>query len=254
MFYRLLDFLAAFFGLVLLSPLLIPVCLAVWIQDWHSPFYIAPRVGKGGRIFRMVKLRSMLIHADTTGVDSTALNDSRITPVGHFIRKYKLDEVTQLWNVLIGQMSLVGPRPNVEAETRLYTKEERRLLSVRPGITDFSSIVFADEGEILDGRENPDLAYNQLIRPWKSRLSLFYIDQRSLALNLRLIYLTLVGIISRGRVLEEVAKELRHRGASAELVQIALRTAPLVPHPPPGADEVVTTRGTGSAPHGGVIE
>lgn len=242
MYSRLLDFLAAFFGLILLSPVLIPVCLAVWLQDWHSPFYIAPRVGRNGKIFRMVKLRSMRIHADTSGVDSTALNDSRITPVGHFIRRYKLDEVSQLWNVLVGQMSLVGPRPNVETETRLYTTEEQHLLSVRPGITDFSSIVFADEGEILEGREDPDLSYNQLIRPWKSRLSLFYIDRRSLYLDLKLIWLTIIGMISRERALEYVAAELQRRGAPAELVQIALRRAPLVPHPPPGAEEIVTTR------------
>ena len=99
----------------------------------------------------------MLVGADKLGVDSTAANDSRITPIGHFVRRYKLDEFTQLWNVLIGQMSLVGPRPNVERETRLYTKEEKRLLSIRPGITDFSSIVFADEAylavvfDFLDG-------------------------------------------------------------------------------------------------------
>jgi len=242
MIYRLLDFLAALVGLVLLSPLLAPVCIAVWLQDWHSPFYIAPRVGKGGKTYQMVKLRSMLVNADKSGVDSTAANDSRITPIGHFIRKFKLDEITQLLNVLVGQMSLVGPRPNVASETQLYTNEEQRLLTVRPGITDFSSIVFADEGEILEGKVDPDLSYNQLIRPWKSRLSLFYIDHRSIFLALKLIYLTVLTIVSRPRALQNVAAELRKRGAPAELVNIALREAPLVPHAPPGAENVVTSR------------
>ena len=242
MLYRLLDFLAAIVGLVLLSPLLAPVCVVIWLQDWHSPFYIAPRVGRGGKIYQMVKLRSMLVNADKTGVDSTAVNDSRITPIGHFVRKFKLDEITQLLNVLVGQMSLVGPRPNVESETQLYTSEEQRLLTVRPGITDFSSIVFADEGEILEGKVDPDLSYNQLIRPWKSRLSLFYIDHRSIVLVLKLIYLTILAIVSRPRALQNVAAELRKRGAPADLVKIALREAPLVPHPPPGAENVVTSR------------
>ncbi len=110
---RLLDIICSFFGLVVLSPLLIPVMMLVFLQDFHSPFYIAPRVGKGGRIFRMVKLRSMVAGADKIGVDSTSADDFRITGIGHFIRKFKLDEFTQLWNVLKGEMSLVGPRPNV---------------------------------------------------------------------------------------------------------------------------------------------
>ena len=126
----------------------------------------------------MVKIRSMIINADKTGVDSTSSDDMRITSVGKVIRKLKLDELSQLWNVLIGDMSLVGPRPNVKSETDLYTKIEKNLLNVKPGITDFSSIVFSDEGDILSGSDDPDLLYNQLIRPWKSRLSLFYIEKR----------------------------------------------------------------------------
>ncbi|VVM17401.1 hypothetical protein BSPWISOXPB_2715 [uncultured Gammaproteobacteria bacterium] len=119
-----------------------------WKQDKKSPFYMAPRVGRNNIIFKMVKLRSMVSNADSSGVDSTSANDSRITPIGHKIRKYKLDEITQLWNVLIGDMSLVGPRPNVKNETDLYTSVEEKLLLVKPGITDFSSIVFSDEGDI----------------------------------------------------------------------------------------------------------
>ena len=173
---RVLDFIVSLFGLFIASPILIPVMILVWMQDYKSPFYIAPRVGKDGNEFNMIKLRSMIINTDKSGADSTSSNDVRITPIGHFIRRYKLDELTQLWNVLIGNMSLVGPRPNVKNETDLYTKVEKNLLLVRPGMTDFSSIVFSDEGEILEDKEDPDLAYNQLIRPWKSRLGIIYIE------------------------------------------------------------------------------
>jgi lipopolysaccharide/colanic/teichoic acid biosynthesis glycosyltransferase len=154
---RMLDIVCSFFGLVVLSPLLIPVMLLIWRQDRHSPLYIAPRVGKDGKIFKMFKLRSMVADADKTGVDSTSAGDSRITPIGHFVRKFKLDEFTQLWNVLKGDISLVGPRPNVKRETDLYTNLEQGLLSVKPGITDFSSIVFSDEGDILKHSKDPDI-------------------------------------------------------------------------------------------------
>jgi lipopolysaccharide/colanic/teichoic acid biosynthesis glycosyltransferase len=134
---RTLDFLLSLIGLLLTSPILLPVIFLVWIQDWHSPFYIAPRVGRREKMFKMVKLRSMIINADKSGVDSTSSNDRRITGVGRFIRKYKLDELSQLWNVLIGDMSLVGPRPNVKRETDLYTFEEKKLLTVKPGINPY---------------------------------------------------------------------------------------------------------------------
>jgi lipopolysaccharide/colanic/teichoic acid biosynthesis glycosyltransferase len=214
----------------------------VWKQDRHSPFYVALRVGKGERLFKIVKLRSMIINADKSGVDSTGSNDSRITPVGHFIRRYKLDEFTQLWNVLKGDMSLVGPRPNVKRETDLYTLEEKKLLSVKPGITDFASIVFSDEGDILKDQADPDIAYNQLIRPGKGRLGLFYISNASLWLDVQLCWLTVVGIFSRPRALVGVQSLLRSLSAPNELVDIASREKALVPSPPPGATEIVLTR------------
>ena len=242
MHYRLLDVLTASVSLILLSPILLLAMLIISLQDSHSPFYVSPRVGQGGRMFRMVKLRSMVANADQSEVDSTSANDARITPIGHFIRRYKLDELTQLWNVLIGNMSLVGPRPNVERETRLYTTEEKRLLTVRPGITDYASIVFSDEGAILKDEPDPDVGYNQLIRPWKSRLSLFYVDNRKLFLAVKLIYLTALSMFSRQRALQGVAADLRKRGAPPDLVRVALRTDRLTPHPPPGADTTVISR------------
>jgi lipopolysaccharide/colanic/teichoic acid biosynthesis glycosyltransferase len=239
---RLIDFLISLIGLIVCSPILIPILIIVWLQDYHSPFYIAPRVGKGERIFRMFKLRSMIIHADKSGVDSTSSNDNRITGVGRFIRRYKLDELSQLINVLIGDMSLVGPRPNVKRETDLYTKEEKKLLSVKPGITDFSSIVFSDEGEILKDHPDPDIAYNQLIRPWKSRLGIFYIENRSLSVDFKLIFLTVVAILSREKSLASISSLLGKLKADNDLIDIAKRKKTLIPTPPPGSSKIVMNR------------
>lgn len=239
---RLFDFLAALCGLVVASPVLVPVVILIWLQDYHSPFYVALRVGRGGRPFNMVKLRSMIASADKSGVDSTSAADSRITPVGQFLRRYKLDELSQLWNVLIGDMSLVGPRPNVKRETDLYTDVERRLLSVKPGITDIASIVFADEGDILKDKADPDIAYNRLIRPWKSRLGLFYIEHHSMVLDIKLLFLTVLTIVSRDKALRAVAQLLHELGSDPTLCRIALRRDRLTPTPPPGSTEVVTSR------------
>ena len=242
MIKRALDIFVSIVALLLLSPLLIIVALIVFLQDFHSPLYIAPRVGQHKKLFKMVKLRSMIAEADKSGVDSTASDDKRITWIGHFIRKIKLDEIIQLWNVLIGDMSLVGPRPNVESDVSIYTEEEYHLLDVRPGITDFSSIVFADEGKILSGSEDPDLDYNQLIRPWKSRLGIFYVENNSLLVDIKLILITIIALISRRRALLAVSRLLAKLDASANLVSIALREQTIVPTPPPGAIDIVKTR------------
>jgi lipopolysaccharide/colanic/teichoic acid biosynthesis glycosyltransferase len=240
---RVFDFFASALGLLLLSPLLVGAMIAVWWQDKHSPFYIAPRIAKGGGIFRMVKLRSMIINADKSGIDSTSANDRRITAVGHFIRRTKLDEFMQLWNVLQGDMSLVGPRPNVKREVDLYTAEEMQLISARPGITDLASIVFADEGDILKDSKDPDLDYNQLIRPWKSRLALFNLKHSSILLDLRIIFLTVLNAVSREAALMGVVRILEESGADRQLREIASRKAELLRFPPPGATEIVMSRG-----------
>lgn len=242
MMKRLFDLVASAIGLLVASPVLLPVMFLVWWQDRHSPFYIAPRVGCNDQPFKMIKLRSMVINADRSGVDSTSSSDHRITAVGRFIRRYKLDELTQLWNVLVGDMSLVGPRPNVKRETDLYTPLERKLLTVKPGITDISSIVFSDEGDILRDQTDPDIAYNQLIRPGKSILGLVYIENQSLWLDIRLCFLTAMAILSRERALAGVQGILRELGVSADILQLAGRQQPLVPQPPPGGDKIVTSR------------
>jgi lipopolysaccharide/colanic/teichoic acid biosynthesis glycosyltransferase/glycosyltransferase involved in cell wall biosynthesis len=239
---RLFDILFSLVGLLISSPILFISVAAVWLQDSHSPFYIAPRVGRDGRIFRLVKLRTMVIDADRYGVNSTSVDDSRITRVGRFIRRFKLDELPQLWNVLLGEMSMVGPRPNIKSEIDLYTAEEKKLLSVKPGITDFSSIIFADEGAILAGSPDPDLKYNQVIRPWKSRLGLFYIDKQSVRLDVILAGLTVAAMFSRRFALSYVQKILIKLGADERLAAIAGRKEELRPYPPPGADSIVSKR------------
>jgi lipopolysaccharide/colanic/teichoic acid biosynthesis glycosyltransferase len=237
---RAFDFTVALVGLIVASPVLILVMTAIWLQDLRSPFYIAPRMAWGGGMFRMVKFRSMVVNADKIGGVSTAGSDRRITPVGRFVRKYKMDEIIQLWNVLTGDMSLVGPRPQVKADADLYTAEERRMLSVRPGITDPASIVFSDEGEILKDDPDPDLLYNQIIRPWKSRLALAYIDHTSLSVDIRLIALTAIAIFSRPAALRGLQSILQGWDLDPLVLRMAARQARLLAYPPPGAPEVVS--------------
>jgi len=215
------------------------VMLGIWLQDRQSPFYIAPRIARGGGEFRMIKFRSMVTNADKIGGSSTAAGDRRITPIGRFVRAYKLDELIQLWNVLKGDMSLVGPRPQVLSDAALYTRAEKRMLSVRPGITDLASIVFSDEGEILKGSADPDLLYNQIIRPWKSRLALAYIDHQSLSIDLWLILLTLLVVVSRTTALRRLGMLLRAWKLDALVIRMATRQEPLLAYPPPGAEVVV---------------
>lgn len=242
MLKRQLDIWLSLFGLIITTPLLVPLLVLIWLQDFASPFYIAPRVGKGGRFFRMVKLRSMVVDANRTGVDSTSAQDRRITPIGNLVRSYKLDELPQLWNVLRGEMSLVGPRPNVPREVALYTSVEEGLLTVQPGITDLASIVFADLGEILQDSRDPNIRYNQLVRPWKSRLGLAYINNISVGLDLKIIALTFISIFSRQRALSGVQSILKSLRVGDELLRAASRQETLVPTPPPGASAIVTSR------------
>lgn len=239
---RLLDIFFSLLGLLVLSPVLLIVMLLIWRQDHHSPFYIAPRVGKDEKLFNMVKLRSMILGADKFSVDTTTSTDRRITPVGHFVRRYKLDEFTQLWNVLKGDMSLVGPRPNVKRETDLYSAKEKKLLTVRPGITDLSSIVFSDENEILKDSSDPDIDYNQLIRPWKSRLGIIYVERRSFFLDCHLIWLTSLAMINQEWALAGVHRILIQLGAPEDVTKTARRQTPLTPACPPGMNCIVSQR------------
>ena len=236
---RLLDTSIAICALLLLAPLLAVIAAAVWLEDGGSPWYRGVRVGWKGREFRMLKFRSMRLGAAQTGVNSTATGDTRVTRAGRFLRALKLDELPQLWNVVTGEMSLVGPRPQVPEDASLYTAEERRMLKARPGITDLASIVFSDEGEILAGSADPDLLYNQIIRPWKSRLALLYLERSSWSSDLRILLWTAGALVSRQWALARVRNLLDQWSVGQPLCSIVQRDARPPAFPPPGAREVV---------------
>lgn len=236
---RAFDIGFALTALLSLAPALILIAAAVWMTDFRPPIFAGRRIGRGGGEFRMFKFRSMIIDAWKSGVNSTAAGDARITWIGRWLRRFKLDELPQLGNVLKGEMSLVGPRPQVRAEAELYTTEERRLFDARPGLTDLASIVFADEGEILRGSRDPDLDYNRLIRPWKSRLGLIYVERRSWILDLRIVWWTVLAMVARRRALDRIAGVLGEMGADEMTLRMAARREPLVAYAPPGAAEIV---------------
>lgn len=187
---RLFDVVVSGISLVLLSPLLIGTAMAIKMGSPGPVFYRGPRVGMHKRPFAMLKFRTMVIDADAKGPSSTSADDPRITRVGAFLRRHKLDELPQLLNVFTGQMSLVGPRPQVAWAVDGYSAEEQRVLTVRPGITDWASIRFRNEGEILKGSADPDRDYMLYIHPEKMALSLKYVDNVSFAADLRILLRT----------------------------------------------------------------
>lgn len=197
MIKRLLDIVCASLGLVVLSPVMAVVAMRIRRFDGGPALYRAPRVGLGGRSFRMFKFRTMVINADKIGGASTSNTDPRITPIGAWLRKYKLDELPQLINVWRGEMSIVGPRPEVQHYVDMFSESERAILSVRPGITDLATLWNADEGAVLAGAADPEQAYMELIRPTKIALQLRYVHTRSTWLDLWIIGRTLAGIFFR---------------------------------------------------------
>ena len=239
---RLFDLVFSLIGIVLTSPFLFIILVMVWNKDKSNPLYIANRVGVNGKEFKMFKVRTMVINADSNLVDSTSINDPRITQIGSFIRKYKIDELPQLINIFLGNMSFVGPRPSVKRDTDLYTKMERNIFKIKPGITDFASIVFSDESIILEGSSDPDLRYHQLIRPRKNKLALFYLMKNNLFMDVLLILITLFSLISRKKSLKMLCTLLKINGASKEIVDIASRKFPLVPESPPGSNKITKSR------------
>jgi len=164
--------------------------------DGGPVLYLGERVGLNGRIFRIFKFRTMVVNADKIGGPSTPDDDPRITPIGKRLRRHKLDELPQLLNVLIGDMSLVGPRPEVKRYTDMFTSEEKAILSVRPGITDWASIWNPDEGSILAGAPDPEAAYLELIRPTKVRLQRQYVQEQSFNTDLLILWETLIVLIN----------------------------------------------------------
>ncbi len=197
MLKRVFDFLSSLVGLILVSPILLTVAILIKREDGGPVFYRGVRVGRFGKPFRIFKFRTMVLNAEKLGGPSTADDDPRITRVGKFIRKLKLDELPQLINVLKGEMSAVGPRPEVQMYVDMFTEEEKAILSVRPGITDWASIWNPDEGAILAGSSDPEKTYMEKIRPEKIRLQLKYVREQSLWVDLKIILWTLKAVVMK---------------------------------------------------------
>jgi len=201
---RIFDVVLALTGLIIFSPILI--IIAVWVKfDSPGPvYYRGVRVGRDSEKFRIFKFRSMVMNAEKSGVSSTSVQDSRITHSGQFIRKWKMDELSQLINVLVGDMSLVGPRPEVVEFVDLFTDKEKEIFSIRPGITDWASIWNADEGGVLEGALDADKVYAKVIRPTKLNLQLYYLKNRSIFVDLKILVYTAYRIINKSFVPREL--------------------------------------------------
>ncbi len=196
MLKRLFDILFSSLGLIVMFPILIFSAIATKLDSQGPALYRGKRIGRYGKPFRIYKFRTMVINAEELGGPSTANDDPRLTRVGKLIRKYKIDELPQLINVLIGDMSVIGPRPQVLEDVALYTEEEKNILSVRPGMTDWASIKYHNEGEILRGSQDPDQAYIEKIRPGKIKLELEYVRNHSFWIDLKILLKTIKTLFS----------------------------------------------------------
>ena len=192
---RFFDIIFSIIGLVILSPIFTVLYLLIRIESQGGGFYSQERIGNNGKPFKLYKFRSMRIGSDKKGLITIGEKDNRITKTGFILRKYKLDELPQLWNVFIGDMSLVGPRPEVKKYTDLYTDEQRQVLKVRPGITDWASIKYVDENKILGEAKDPDEAYVTLIMPNKIKLNMVYINHQTLGEYFKIIFTTFKEIV-----------------------------------------------------------
>lgn len=192
---RVIDFLASFIGLVLLAPFFLVI--GIWIKlDSAGPvFYLQERVGKNRKLFKLFKFRTMHTNADKLTAITVGALDPRITSLGYYLRKYKVDELPQLINVFNGTMSLVGPRPELEKFVNLYNEEQLNVITVKPGITDYASIEFRNENEMLEGKADPIDFYIREIMPVKLKLNLRYIEDHSLWVDLKIILKTIFLII-----------------------------------------------------------
>ncbi|MCU0423943.1 MAG: sugar transferase, partial [Bacteroidia bacterium] len=192
---RLFDIICSLLGILVLSPVFIIIWICVRLESKGPALFLQTRVGLNEKDFRLFKFRTMYLNAEAKGQLTVGMKDPRITGVGYFLRKYKLDELPQLFNVLKGDMSLVGPRPEVKKYVNLYTKEQKIVLSVRPGITDYASIAFINENELLAKAENPEKYYIEHIMQEKLALNLSYINSRLLFKDVILIWKTLIKIV-----------------------------------------------------------
>jgi lipopolysaccharide/colanic/teichoic acid biosynthesis glycosyltransferase len=192
---RILDFLFSFLGLILLSPFFLLIALFIKLSSSGPVLYKQSRIGLNGSDFSVFKFRSMRVDSDKLGLITVGGRDPRVTPIGYYLRKYKLDELPQLINVLTGDMSLVGPRPEVKKYVELYTQEQRKVLSIRPGITDWASIYYRDENEILGQSIDPDNDYIEKVMPDKLKYNLIYIENYGSIEYFKIIFSTLWHIV-----------------------------------------------------------
>lgn len=195
LFKRVFDVVSSFSVLFFLSPFLLFISLWIALDSKGGAFYKHVRVGKDGKEFGLFKFRSMAVGSDK-GSQITIGNDMRVTKVGKFIRKYKIDEIPQLINIIKGDMSVVGPRPEVKKYVDLYSNQQLKVLTVLPGLSDYASIEYFDEQKILGEAENPDQVYIDVVMPEKLNLNLKYISEKSLVTDLKIIFKTLKKIIS----------------------------------------------------------
>lgn len=197
MLKRFFDVLVAAMGLILLAPLLVVLAMAIKKSSCGPVLYRGIRVGRDGELFRMLKFRTMVSNAEALGGACTSDDDPRITSIGHRLRKYKLDELPQLFNVLRGEMSFVGPRPEVQQYVSMFSEEEKQILRVRPGITDLATLWDSDEGALLAESSDPERTYLETIRPEKVRLQLEYVRERTLLLDMRIVCSTVALVLRR---------------------------------------------------------
>ena len=191
---RAFDFVVSFLGILILSPAFVIISLIILIDNFGNIFYLQKRVGIKNHDFNMFKFRTMYSGSDKKGLLTVGINDNRITKSGKFLRKYKLDELPQLINVLVGNMSIVGPRPEVRRYVDLYTEEQLLVLSIKPGITDYASIKYSSENEILDHSENPEKTYIEEILPNKLEINLNYVKNRNFIMDLHIILKTIAKV------------------------------------------------------------
>ena len=194
---RLFDVVISGMGLVILAPFFLLIGLIITLNSKGPAFYLQERVGKGGKLFRLVKFRTMRRGADRQTAITVGQHDQRITSVGYYLRRFKVDELPQLINVFLGTMSLVGPRPELKRFVDLYNIEQQKVISVKPGITDYASIQFRNENQLLEGKQNPIEYYIQEIMPVKLSLNLSYIRDQSFWHDIRIIFQTIFLIFKK---------------------------------------------------------
>ncbi|MCX7697220.1 MAG: sugar transferase [Bacteroidales bacterium] len=193
---RFFDFVVSLIAIILLLPVFLIISILIIATSKGGPFYLQTRVGRYGKLFKIIKFRTMYKKSDQKGLLTVGMRDPRITPVGFFLRKTKLDELPQLFNILLGHMSFVGPRPEVPKYVELYTEKQKKILTVRPGLTDYASLAYIHENKILAQAEDPEKFYIEQIMPAKLELSLQYIHDQNLITDFKIIWKTIKQILN----------------------------------------------------------